>query len=57
MKFNGEHLGPLLEETRTIAVCNICSNYIYKRVYYFEGAKNKRKVVFVCKNCLDKEKE
>lgn len=55
MKFNGEHLGPLLEETRTTAICDICSNYIYKRVYYFEESKNKRKVVFVCKNCLDNE--
>ncbi|HUW91236.1 MAG TPA: hypothetical protein VMV43_12055 [Candidatus Nanopelagicaceae bacterium] len=47
-----DNLGPLLEEARTPALCNICNNYIYKRVYHDENSKNKRKVVFVCKNCL-----
>jgi hypothetical protein len=56
MKSNFKHLGPLLEETRTTAICEICNNYIYKRVYYDENSKKKRKVVFVCKNCLQNEK-
>ncbi len=47
-----ENLGPLLEEARTTVTCNICNNYIYKRVYYDENSKKKQKVVFVCKNCL-----
>ena len=52
-----ENLGPLLEEARTTALCNVCNNYIYKRVYYDENSKKKQKVVFVCKNCLkNKEK-
>ncbi len=53
-KFNFDHLGPLLQEVRTPAVCQICSNYIYKQIYYDENSKNKNKtkVVFVCKNCL-----
>jgi len=53
MSSNFKHLGPLLEETRTQAVCEICNNYIYKRIYYDENSKKKRKVVFVCKNCLN----
>ena len=48
-----ENLGPLLKETRTPAVCEICKNYIYKRVYWFDDAKDKKKTVFVCKNCLN----
>ena len=52
-----ENLGPLLEEARTIALCNVCNNYIYKRVYYDENSKKKQKVVFVCKNCLKNNKK
>lgn len=48
-----EKLGPLLKEIRTPAVCEICHNYIYKRTYYDETAKEKKKTIFVCKNCLD----
>lgn len=51
-KSNFEHLGPLLEETRTPAVCEICNNFIYKRIYYDETSKQKKKTIFVCKNCL-----
>ncbi|MHA1194565.1 MAG: hypothetical protein ACTSRH_00680 [Promethearchaeota archaeon] len=47
-----EKLGPLLEEKRTTGICAVCNNYIYRRVYYDELSKNKRKVIFVCKNCL-----
>ncbi len=56
---NFNNLGPLLQEVRTPAVCEICNNYIYKQIYYDERSnlKNKTKVVFVCKNCLNKEKE
>ncbi|MFX1379222.1 MAG: hypothetical protein ACFFA4_09005 [Promethearchaeota archaeon] len=50
---NFEHLGPILEETRTVAVCQICNNFIYKRIYYDENSEKKRKTVFVCKNCLE----
>ncbi|MFX0003852.1 MAG: hypothetical protein ACFE9J_10225 [Candidatus Hermodarchaeota archaeon] len=50
---NFEHLGPLLEETRTVAVCEVCNNFIYKRIYYDENSEKKRKTVFVCKNCLN----
>ncbi len=53
-KSNFEHLGPLLEETRTPAVCEICNNFIYKQCYFDENSKNKRKIVFVCKICLEK---
>ncbi len=53
MTSNFKHLGPLLEETRTQAVCEICKNFIYKRVYFDENSKEKRKIVFVCKNCLN----
>ncbi len=53
MKANFEHLGPLLEEHRTTAVCEICKNFIYKRIYQDENSKKKQKIVFVCKNCLD----
>lgn len=52
---NFKNLGPLLQEMRTVAVCEICSNYIYKQVYYDEKSKDKKKVVFVCKNCLNNE--
>ncbi|MBD3256240.1 MAG: hypothetical protein GF383_14170 [Candidatus Lokiarchaeota archaeon] len=48
-----EKLGPLIQEDRTTAVCEICKNYIYRRVYYDESAEKKKKVVFVCKNCLN----
>jgi len=51
-----EHLGPLLGESRTQSVCEICGNYIYKRVYFDENSKSKSKVVFVCKNCLKNNK-
>ena len=47
-----EKLGPLLKEERTTAVCEKCSNYIYKRIYYESKSKDKKKTVFVCKNCL-----
>ena len=56
MKAKFEHLGPLLDETRTPAVCEICNNFIYKRIYYDENSEKKSKTVFVCKNCLNKEK-
>ncbi|MEJ2279894.1 MAG: hypothetical protein P8Y70_19430 [Candidatus Lokiarchaeota archaeon] len=52
-----EKLGPLLSEERTHAVCEICNNYIYKRVYYDENSKGKKKTVFVCKNCLNNNKD
>lgn len=52
-----ENLGPLLSEERTPAVCEICSNYIYKQVYYDENSKEKKKTVFVCKNCLKNKNE
>ncbi|UCC18202.1 MAG: hypothetical protein JSV62_08780 [Promethearchaeota archaeon] len=52
MKANFEHLGPLLEETRLKEICEICKNFIYKRVYYDENSEKKRKTIFVCKNCL-----
>lgn len=54
-KSNFEHLGPLLEETRLSEICQICNNFIYKRIYYDENSTNKRKTVFVCKNCLNNE--
>ncbi len=51
---NFKNLGPMLDETRTTAVCEICHNYIYKRVYkLLDEGKNKTKTVFVCKTCLD----
>jgi len=50
---NFEKLGPLLSEKRTPAVCEVCHNYIYKRIYYDETKKEKKKTVFVCKNCLN----
>ena len=54
MTSNFKHLGPLLEETRTPAICEVCKNYIYKRVYkVLDEGKNKTKTVFVCKNCLE----
>ena len=56
MTTNFDHLGPLLQEVRTPAVCEICSNYIYKQIYYDETGKDKKKTVFVCKNCLEKNK-
>ena len=51
-----KNLGPLLQEDRTPAVCEICNNYIYKQVYYDEASKEKKKTVFVCKNCLNNGK-
>jgi len=56
MKSNFENLGPLLDEIRTPAVCEVCKNFIYKQVYFDENSKKKRKVIFVCKNCLKNEK-
>jgi hypothetical protein len=53
MKNNFEHLGPLLEETRLAEICEICRNFIYKRIYYDENSEEKKKTVFVCKNCLN----
>ena len=50
---NFDKLGPILKETRTPAVCEICHNYIYKRIYYDETSEEKKKTIFVCKNCLD----
>ena len=55
MKAKFKHLGPLLEESRTGHVCQICNNFIYKQIYYDENSEKKRKTVFVCKNCLDKD--
>jgi hypothetical protein len=55
MKTKFEHLGPLLEETRLREVCEICNNFIYRRIYYDENSERKRKTVFVCKNCLKNE--
>jgi hypothetical protein len=52
MKANFKHLGPLLNESRTPEICALCNNYIYKRVYYDENSEQKKKTVFVCKNCL-----
>ncbi|MBD3211504.1 MAG: hypothetical protein GF311_02765 [Candidatus Lokiarchaeota archaeon] len=52
-----EELGPLLKEERTIATCHICSNYIYKQTYYDENSKDKKKTVFVCKNCLEQKEK
>lgn len=51
-----EKLGPLLVENRTSAICEICKNFIYKRVYYDENSETKQKVIFVCKNCLNNKK-
>ena len=56
MKSNFKHLGPLLNESRTPEICAICNNFIYKRVYYDENSEEKKKIVFVCKNCLDQDK-
>ncbi|MBN1803021.1 MAG: hypothetical protein JW891_16040 [Candidatus Lokiarchaeota archaeon] len=54
MTSNFKNLGPMLDETRTTAVCEICHNYIYKRVYMLlDEGKNKTKTVFVCKTCLE----
>ena len=50
-------LGPLLGETRTPATCEVCNNFIYKQVYHDENSKGKQKVVFVCKYCLNNNKE
>lgn len=55
-KSNFEHLGPMLEETRSNEICQVCNNFIYIRIYFDENSKNKRKTVFVCKNCLNNEK-
>jgi hypothetical protein len=52
-----DKLGPLLGETRTTSVCAICNNFIYKRIYYDECSKDKKKVVFICKNCFKREAE
>ncbi|MGQ4874949.1 MAG: hypothetical protein ACTSVV_04835 [Promethearchaeota archaeon] len=52
-----KNLGPLIGETRTPAICEICNNYIYKQIYHDPNSKNKTKVVFVCKNCLKNNKD
>ncbi len=52
MSVNFKHLGPLLGESRTPAVCQICGSYIWKQIYFCEEKADKKKVVFVCKNCL-----
>ena len=54
---NFKHLGPLIVETRTPAICEICNNFIYKRIYHDENSKKKQKIIFVCKNCLNKMNE
>jgi len=56
MKSNFKNLGPLIGESRTTAVCAICNNFIYKRIYQDENSKGKKKIVFVCLNCLKNEK-
>ena len=56
MKAKFKHLGLMISETRTPAVCEICNNFIYKRIYYDENSEKKSKTVFVCKNCLNNEK-
>ncbi len=40
-----DNLGPLLGETRTVALCQICGDYRYKRVYHDENSKNSEKIV------------
>ncbi len=57
MKAQFKHLGPMITETRTPAVCEICNNFIYKRIYYDENSEKKRKTIFVCKNCLNNNTE
>lgn len=52
-----DNLGPLLGETRTPGVCAICGNFIYKRIYFDENSKNKKKVVFICKNCYNNQEK
>lgn len=48
MKF--KNLGPLLQEDRTTAICEVCNNFIYKQFY-------EKKTIFICKNCLNNEKK
>ena len=50
---NFKHLGALLGESRTEYICEICNNFIYKQIYYWENSEKKEKTVFVCKNCLE----
>ena len=52
---NFKNLGPLIGENRTIAVCEICNNFIYKRIYQDENSKKKQKIIFVCKHCLEQK--
>ena len=47
-----DNLGPMIDEARTPAVCQICGSYIFKRIYQDENSKDKRKTVFVCKTCM-----
>jgi hypothetical protein len=47
-----DNLGPILGETRTTALCQICGDFIYLRIYQDENSEKKQKKVFVCKNCL-----
>lgn len=42
------HLGRLLEEHRTDALCVECGNFIYIQRY-------QDKKIFVCKHCLERE--
>ena len=56
-KSNFQNLGPLLEENRTPAICEICNNFIYKRIYQDENSKKKQKIIFVCKKCLEQEND
>ena len=52
-----KNLGPLVKELRTPAVCETCGNYIYKMWFYDENSKDKKKIVFVCKNCHNNSKK
>jgi len=56
MKSNFSNLGPLIEEARTPVVCHVCGSYIFKCIYHDENSKDRKKVVFVCKNCVKNEK-
>ena len=47
-----DNLGPMIDEARTPAVCQICGSYIFKRIYQDEREKTNVKTVFVCKTCM-----
>ena len=57
MTIGFKNLGPLLEESRTSEICHVCKNYIYKLTFFSEESKNKRKTIFVCKNCYNNKKK